>query len=85
VKASRRWPIVKVRFWKLSSFSSFSSNLSVSPKGTDFLYLQLMGKDTIVLSSNEAISDLIDKRSSIYADRVSRENNLTFYTPDTAL
>ena len=40
-------------------------------KDTDILYLRLMGKDTVVLNSNEAISDLIDKRSSIYSDRVS--------------
>ena len=30
-----------------------------------------MGNDTVVLSSNGAISDLIEKRSNIYADRVS--------------
>ena len=30
-----------------------------------------MGDDIIVLSSNEAISDLPEKRSSIYSDRVS--------------
>jgi hypothetical protein len=80
VKPLRRWPIVKVRLEAI-----LFSFLTRSSKGTDFLYLQLMGKDTIVLSSNEAISDLIDKRSSIYADRVSRANNFTFYAPDTAL
>ena len=29
-----------------------------------------MGKDMVVLSSNEAITDLLEKRSSIYSDRV---------------
>jgi len=29
-----------------------------------------MGKDTVVLSGNEAISDLFEKRSSIYSDKV---------------
>jgi len=32
----------------------------------------------VVLSSNEAITDLIDKRSGIYADRVSGDVTLTF-------
>lgn len=35
------------------------------------VYLNLLGADTIVLNSNEAISDLLDKRSAIYSDRVS--------------
>ena len=36
-----------------------------------------MGEDMIVLSSNEAISDLLEKRSSIYSDRVSGLTTLT--------
>jgi hypothetical protein len=51
---------------------SWSMNLlNLFPKGTDILYLRLLGQDMVVLNSNEAISDLIEKRSSIYADRVS--------------
>ena len=40
-------------------------------KGTEVLYLRLLGEDIVVLNSNEAITDLIEKRSSIYSDRVS--------------
>jgi hypothetical protein len=47
-------------------------------KGTDILYLRVLGKDMVALNSNEAISDLIEKRSSIYADRVSDAVILTF-------
>jgi hypothetical protein len=47
-------------------------------KDTDILYLRLMGKDTIILNSNEAISDLLDKRSIIYSDRVSDADIFTF-------
>ena len=37
---------------------------------TDLLYLNLFGKDMIVLNSTKAISDLLDKRSKIYSDKV---------------
>ena len=37
-----------------------------------------MGKDTVVLNSDGAISDLLDKRSSIYSDRVSDADIFTF-------
>jgi hypothetical protein len=47
-------------------------------KDTDILYLQLMGKDAVVLNSNEAISDLLDERSSIYSDRVSDADTFIF-------
>ena len=40
-------------------------------EGTDILYLRVMGDDVVALSSNEVISDLLEKRSSIYSDRVS--------------
>ena len=40
-------------------------------KGTGILYLRLMGNDVVVLNSGEAITDLLEKRSSIYSDRVS--------------
>ena len=41
------------------------------PTGTDILYLRVMGDDIVVLSSSEAISDLLEKRSGIYSERVS--------------
>ena len=40
-------------------------------KDTDVLYLKLLTKDFVVLNSTEAITDLIEKRSNIYCDRVS--------------
>lgn len=38
---------------------------------TDVLYLNLFGKDMIILNTNKVISDLLDKRSKIYSDKVS--------------
>lgn len=38
---------------------------------TDVLYLKLASTDLIVLNSTEAITDLSEKRSNIYSDRVS--------------
>ena len=38
--------------------------------GTDLVYLNLFGKDMIILNSSQAISDLLDKRSKIYSDKV---------------
>lgn len=37
---------------------------------TDVLYVKLLSADYVVLNSSEAISDLLDKRSAIYSDRV---------------
>jgi hypothetical protein len=37
---------------------------------SDVLYLNVLGADQIILNSNEAVSDLLDKRSTIYSDRV---------------
>ena len=37
---------------------------------TDVLYVKLFSADYVVLNSSEAISDLLDKRSAIYSDRV---------------
>ena len=37
---------------------------------SDVVYLNFFGADNIILNSNEAISDLLDKRSVIYSDRV---------------
>jgi len=39
-----------------------------------------MGDDMVVLSSNEAISDLLEKRSSVYSDRVSGPTALTTHS-----
>ena len=41
-------------------------------QGTDVLYMKLLSKGMIVLNSSEAIDDLMEKRSNIYSDRVSR-------------
>ena len=38
---------------------------------TDILYLKLLTTDFVVLNSTEAITDLPEKRSNIYCDRVS--------------
>ena len=51
--------------------------LKPSSEDTDVIYLRLFTTDCIVLSSSEAISDLLDKRSSIYSDRVSARRMLT--------
>lgn len=37
---------------------------------TDILYLNLLGRDMIILNSSKTISDLLDKRSKIYSDKV---------------
>ncbi|EKM55767.1 uncharacterized protein PHACADRAFT_184539 [Phanerochaete carnosa HHB-10118-sp] len=37
----------------------------------DVMYLEVIGKPIVVLSSEDAASDLLDKRSSIYSDRSS--------------
>jgi len=41
------------------------------------LYLKLLTKDFVVLSSTEGITDLLEKRSNIYSDRVSLLVKLT--------
>lgn len=70
-----RWPIAKVGI----EVTLDVVGMLIPPfKGTDILYLRLLGTDMVVLNSNEAISDLIEKRSSIYADRVSDGILLTF-------
>jgi len=38
--------------------------------GTDILYLRAVGIDFIILNSLEAVTDLLDKRSSIYSSRL---------------
>jgi len=42
------------------------------------MYLRLMGEDVVVLSSNEAITDVVEKRSAIYSERVSDSAIFTF-------
>ena len=37
---------------------------------SDVLHLKLLGAHNVILNSSEAISDLLDKRSAIYSDRV---------------
>ena len=44
--------------------------LTLGSSETDVLYLNVLGADQIILNSNQAISDLLDKRSAIYSDRV---------------
>lgn len=40
-------------------------------QGTDVLHLKLPGMEMVILSTSEAISDLLDKRSAIYSDKPS--------------
>jgi hypothetical protein len=35
----------------------------------DVMYLEVLGKAVVILSSEQAASDLLDKRSGIYSDR----------------
>ena len=56
-----------------STISWFHSTNLISSRllDTDILYLNLFGKGLIVLNSAKTISDLLDKRSKIYSDKVS--------------
>jgi len=69
--------------WRRNSVSvrsTFTENCpaeTLSIKDTDVLYLKLLTKDFVVLSSTEAITDLSEKRSNIYSDRVSSLVKLT--------
>ena len=67
--------------WKaaMSMGETYSERLALAARGhklisgssdSDVLYLNILGADQIILNSNEAISDLLDKRSTIYSDRV---------------
>ena len=38
---------------------------------TDILYLRLLTTDFVILNTSQAVSDLCEKRSNIYCDRVS--------------
>ena len=57
--------------WYAAKSFRFVTILTCLLKDTDILYVRLLGKDMVVLSSDQAISDLIEKRSAIYSDRVS--------------
>ena len=45
---------------------------------TDVLHMKVFSTDFIILTSFEAISDLLEKRSSIYSDRVGHPS---FHSP----
>ena len=49
---------------------SVSCELILAFADSDVLHLSFLGSDHVVLNSSEAISDLLDKRSAIYSDRV---------------
>ena len=54
-----------------TAWSRSRNVISFPLSGTDILYLNLFGKDLIILNSVKTISDLLDKRSKIYSDKVS--------------
>jgi hypothetical protein len=64
---------------KYSKWSTFDVRLllevirlTVLPlEDTDVLYLKLFSTDFVILNSSEVICDLLEKRSTIYSDRVS--------------
>ena len=45
-------------------------NMTLETLGTDVLRLELPSMEMVVLSTSEAISDLLDQRSAIYSDKV---------------
>jgi len=55
----------------ITPWSAETSTISLAPLDTDILYLNFFGKDMIMLNSAKTISDLLDKRSKIYSDKVS--------------
>jgi len=65
---------------KYSKWFAFDPNfgelISVS-EDSDVLHLRFLGSDHVVLNSSEAISDLLDKRSAIYSDRVRSFSRLS--------
>lgn len=48
---------------------SWKEYASLSEKFGDVLYLDILGSPVVVLSSAEAVHDLLEKRSAIYSDR----------------
>ena len=62
------------KFSKFSFCFFFSREIQLrilSIQDTDMLYLRLLTTDFVVLNSTEAITDLSEKRSNKYCDRVS--------------
>ena len=59
------------RQYSESAMPRLSTNISLILPDTDILYLNLFGKDLVILNSTKTISDLLDKRSKIYSDKVS--------------
>jgi hypothetical protein len=59
------------KYSKLSVLATWLCELRPASTDSDVLYLNLLGADHVILNSGEAISDLLDKRSAIYSDRVS--------------
>lgn len=55
---------------KWVDLAAFFVRLMLMSSDSDVVYLSFFGADNIILNSNEAISDLLDKRSAIYFDRV---------------
>lgn len=43
-------------------------SLKINPIG-DVVYVETMGQSIVVLGSDQAASDLLEKRSAIYSDR----------------
>jgi len=72
---SSLWPknLASVR----STFTENHPTKILPVQDTDVLYLRLLTTDFVVLNSTEAITDLLEKRSNIYSDRVSTIAKLT--------
>lgn len=50
----------------------FLLNLRSNPHvETDIMYFNMFGTGLVVLNSSETITDLLDKRSAIYSDKVT--------------
>lgn len=71
------------RFRQTLGLTSHAQHLSIS--GTDVLHLSVPGMDMVVLSTSDAISDLLDQRSAIYSDKVRprhfNSNSPSFFIP----
>ena len=53
------------------AFPTVPLKCPVLPEDTDVLYLRVLTTDMIILNNSEVVSDLLEKRSNIYSDRVS--------------
>jgi hypothetical protein len=54
---------------KFGSYLWVISTSSLIGTAGDIIYIHLLGQPMIILSSEETVRDLMDKRSSIYSDR----------------